>query len=270
MKQKLLLLSSMVVVLMWGALMLSSTISPVDASQMICTQEAKLCPDGVNYVSRTGPNCEFAACPVTTWPACTEEYAPVCWEPPMPDCLPWRACVEMMPLPKTYSNKCYMNAAGATYLYAGECKDSSTWPACTEEYAPVCWQPLQTSPYEGISAPQTYSNKCYMNAAGARYLYTGECTTYISPEYSELTQSQIERLESKLSSLVTTLENKYTSVEKKEAIVIKMISIVEARPELRTVYKKASARQQAISYVLNYLKGYYSDLISGSTEYAPD
>ena len=27
-----------------------------------CTQEAKLCPDG-SAVSRTGPNCEFAACP---------------------------------------------------------------------------------------------------------------------------------------------------------------------------------------------------------------
>lgn len=27
-----------------------------------CTQEAKQCPDG-SYVGRTGPNCEFAACP---------------------------------------------------------------------------------------------------------------------------------------------------------------------------------------------------------------
>jgi len=27
-----------------------------------CTQDTKLCPDG-SYVSRTGPNCEFAACP---------------------------------------------------------------------------------------------------------------------------------------------------------------------------------------------------------------
>jgi hypothetical protein len=27
-----------------------------------CTQEAKQCPDG-SYVSRTGPNCEFQACP---------------------------------------------------------------------------------------------------------------------------------------------------------------------------------------------------------------
>lgn len=27
-----------------------------------CTMEAKQCPDG-SYVSRSGPNCEFAACP---------------------------------------------------------------------------------------------------------------------------------------------------------------------------------------------------------------
>ncbi|MDR3642650.1 MAG: carboxypeptidase-like regulatory domain-containing protein [Candidatus Doudnabacteria bacterium] len=31
--------------------------SPID-----CTQEARQCPDG-SYVSRSGPNCEFAACP---------------------------------------------------------------------------------------------------------------------------------------------------------------------------------------------------------------
>lgn len=29
-----------------------------------CTEEAKLCPDG-SYVSRTGPDCEFAECPAT-------------------------------------------------------------------------------------------------------------------------------------------------------------------------------------------------------------
>lgn len=28
-----------------------------------CTQEARACPDG-SYVGRTGPNCEFAACPI--------------------------------------------------------------------------------------------------------------------------------------------------------------------------------------------------------------
>jgi len=32
------------------------------AAAVACTQEAKLCPDG-SAVGRTGPNCEFAACP---------------------------------------------------------------------------------------------------------------------------------------------------------------------------------------------------------------
>ncbi len=32
------------------------------ASPVACTEEAKLCPDG-SYVGRTGPNCEFSACP---------------------------------------------------------------------------------------------------------------------------------------------------------------------------------------------------------------
>lgn len=31
-------------------------------AEKACTLEAKLCPDG-SYVGRTGPNCEFAACP---------------------------------------------------------------------------------------------------------------------------------------------------------------------------------------------------------------
>jgi len=34
------------------------------AEPVACTMEAKLCPDG-SYVGRTGPKCEFAACPET-------------------------------------------------------------------------------------------------------------------------------------------------------------------------------------------------------------
>lgn len=33
-----------------------------DGEGRVCTQEVKQCPDG-SYVSRTGPQCEFAACP---------------------------------------------------------------------------------------------------------------------------------------------------------------------------------------------------------------
>ena len=32
------------------------------SANLVCTQDAKLCPDG-SFVSRSGPNCEFAACP---------------------------------------------------------------------------------------------------------------------------------------------------------------------------------------------------------------
>ncbi len=36
--------------------------SAAQPSSIACTQEAKLCSNG-SYVARTGPNCEFAACP---------------------------------------------------------------------------------------------------------------------------------------------------------------------------------------------------------------
>ena len=40
----------------------SKNIPIIKTDPKFCTQEAKLCPDG-SYVSRTGPNCEFALCP---------------------------------------------------------------------------------------------------------------------------------------------------------------------------------------------------------------
>ncbi len=48
--------------------------------------------------------------------------------------------------------------------------------SCTEEYAPVCGaMPIVciTTPCDPI--PTTYSNKCKMNAEGARFLYEGMC-----------------------------------------------------------------------------------------------
>lgn len=38
---------------------------PIGGSeQTVCTQDAKLCPDG-SYVGRSGPNCEFTSCPAS-------------------------------------------------------------------------------------------------------------------------------------------------------------------------------------------------------------
>lgn len=35
---------------------------PANKNRVVCTQDVKQCPGG-SYVGRTGPNCEFAACP---------------------------------------------------------------------------------------------------------------------------------------------------------------------------------------------------------------
>lgn len=55
--------------------------------------------------------------------ACTMQYDPVCGQPPEPACrrsIP--ACMMATPGPQTYGNRCTMNAAGATFLYTGECR----------------------------------------------------------------------------------------------------------------------------------------------------
>ncbi|MEK7133662.1 MAG: peptidoglycan-binding protein [Patescibacteria group bacterium] len=55
--------------------------------------------------------------------------------------------------------------------------------ACTMEYAPVCGQPPEPACRHSIPAcmmatpgPQTYGNRCQLNAAGATFLYSGACT----------------------------------------------------------------------------------------------
>lgn len=36
--------------------------NPEEKNQVVCTMEARLCPDG-SYVGRVPPNCEFKDCP---------------------------------------------------------------------------------------------------------------------------------------------------------------------------------------------------------------
>ena len=45
-----------------GGVQVKPTTAINEPVQVACTQDAKLCSDG-SYVGRTGPNCEFAACP---------------------------------------------------------------------------------------------------------------------------------------------------------------------------------------------------------------
>ena len=63
------IVASVLVLIIVGGVWVSRTL-PVPSGAKGCTEEAKVCPDG-SAVGRTGPNCEFAACPVgvSTTPA---------------------------------------------------------------------------------------------------------------------------------------------------------------------------------------------------------
>ncbi len=70
---------------------------------------------------------------------------------------------------------------GACGLYSNEVKvvlGTETPVVCTMEYAPVCG--------DLGSVKKTYGNKCMMEGAGAKYLYSGECGETKSVERIEL------------------------------------------------------------------------------------
>ncbi|HEX7724788.1 MAG TPA: hypothetical protein VF438_03590 [Candidatus Paceibacterota bacterium] len=52
-----------------------STIPDTGTGAVVCTMEAKMCPDG-SYVGRTGPKCEFSACPGTSSSSSTTKPKP--------------------------------------------------------------------------------------------------------------------------------------------------------------------------------------------------
>jgi PKD repeat protein len=67
--------------------------------------------------------------------ACTGEYAPVCGRPSgcSNSCPPGAYCtmVCQLPEPKTYSNRCFLDVAGADYIHQGACTSSGI--ACTAD-----------------------------------------------------------------------------------------------------------------------------------------
>ena len=52
---------------------------------------------------------------------CSEEYRPVCGQPPMPKCPEGMLCAQVMPNVKTFQNLCKMKNEGAYLMYEGEC-----------------------------------------------------------------------------------------------------------------------------------------------------
>lgn len=64
-KNKKILLLASAMLLLIGMFYLAGFKNNTEPGQIYCTMEAKLCPDG-SYVGRTGPKCEFTACPGET------------------------------------------------------------------------------------------------------------------------------------------------------------------------------------------------------------
>ncbi|MEA3322815.1 MAG: hypothetical protein U9Q12_01190 [Patescibacteria group bacterium] len=115
---------------------------------------------------------------------CTEEYMPVCGQPPMPECPEGVACMQVMPQPQTYSNQCMMQQADAVFIKDGPCEDE-VGIDCPNLYAPVCGE--VGAGVRCIKAPcpttqqQTFSNACVANNAGAKILHQGECNDDSTP-----------------------------------------------------------------------------------------
>jgi hypothetical protein len=75
-KQNFILLLLVIILVLVGVVYGAYYIQRNNHKPVACTTEAKLCPDG-SSVGRTGPNCEFAACPVTDPTANWQTYVNV-------------------------------------------------------------------------------------------------------------------------------------------------------------------------------------------------
>jgi hypothetical protein len=114
---------------------------------------------------------------------------------------------------------------GRCGLYSNEIKISlgtadESQVACTMEYAPVCGEQIVYC----IKAPcppikTTFGNKCQLNAAKAKYLYSGECkkTEVKKPTTEEVLKARVAQLEARVKKLEKENKRLYSLIKLREA-----------------------------------------------------
>lgn len=118
------------------------------SNQVACTMDARECPDG-SFVGRTGPNCEFAACPNGS-------------------------AVNDSPMPVVEDPVDASDQIADVFTCSPESREAQV---CIELYAPVCAQvqvECITTPCNPV--PETFSNSCFACANERVLSYTnGAC-----------------------------------------------------------------------------------------------
>lgn len=109
---------------------------------------------------------------------CTKEYAPVCARPSGCEntCTAGQYCLMMckMPEPRTYSNRCMAQSAGATLLYEGACQSSGTQPFTPPTNCKSWYDGCNTCSRETPNSPAM----CTLRACDMANTAAGYCTSY--------------------------------------------------------------------------------------------
>ncbi|MDD3646409.1 MAG: Kazal-type serine protease inhibitor family protein [Candidatus Gracilibacteria bacterium] len=128
---------------------------------------------------------------------------------------------------------------------------------CTMEYAPMCG--------EKDGAKKTYSNKCMLNAAGAKYLYSGECgeSTTINNTYTNtynLSYTLRVKADKVILNFILKIEQKYTTTEKRIVVIEDVIS------KLKAVGEKNPKLQALVNYFVDKLQVKLDNYDNGLSE----